>query len=397
MLTGRPAAVVMAVPPLVAIVVRLHRRLPSVTARLRASSFRFPEGTSTSIAVLIDSDQPTTFADVHCELDPRLVLVDGSPSATVCAGPDHQSALAFTVQAPRWGVYEVGPVTATTRTSGGLFITRTVVVPATKLTAVPDETVFTSRATMPLPRPLVGSHLSRAAADGVEFADVRPYIAGDSLRRVHSRTSARRGSLYVTDAHPERTSEIVVLIDASAEVGPVGATTHDIGVRAGATIARHFVDRMDRVGVLRIGVASHWLPPRAGRMHLHRIVDELVAVGAVPSVDDVATPIPRIPVRGMVIALTPLIDDDVISALAAWSRQGHGVVVIDTLPPGLVPDVHGPMAAEAVLLWSAQRASLLRRLGVAGVPTVQWAEGRGVDAMLSIVQRRLVRMPKVRA
>ena len=46
--------------------------------------------------------------------------------------------------------------------------------------------------------------MARAKGDGIEFADIRPFVPGDRVRRINWRASARRPGLWVNESHPER-------------------------------------------------------------------------------------------------------------------------------------------------------------------------------------------------
>ena len=52
----------------------------------------------------------------------------------------------------------------------------------------------------------------------MEFADLRPFMFGDRVRRINWRASARRGELWVNEQHPERNVDVVLFVDSFAEV-----------------------------------------------------------------------------------------------------------------------------------------------------------------------------------
>jgi uncharacterized protein (DUF58 family) len=49
-----------------------------------------------------------------------------------------------------------------------------------------------------------GNQVARQKGTGIEFADLRPFVHGDPVRRVNWRASARRAELWVNESHPER-------------------------------------------------------------------------------------------------------------------------------------------------------------------------------------------------
>ena len=62
-----------------------------------------------------------------------------------------------------------------------------------------------------------GNQVAREKGDGIEFADLRPFVPGDLARRVNWRASARRGELWVNEYHPERNSDVIIFLDTFVE------------------------------------------------------------------------------------------------------------------------------------------------------------------------------------
>ncbi|GIX48838.1 MAG: hypothetical protein KatS3mg131_3049 [Candidatus Tectimicrobiota bacterium] len=122
-----------------------------------------------------------------------------------------------------------------------------------------------------LPRPLpprrthasFGHYVSRTAGEGLEFAGIRAYQAGDRLRRVHWRASSRRQALYVNDYYCERNADVVIVLDTLADAG-VHDRTLDAAVRTAAALAVHYLHHKDRVGLITYGGICTWVSPGLG-------------------------------------------------------------------------------------------------------------------------------------
>ena len=95
-----------------------------------------------------------------------------------------------------------------------------------------------------------GNEVSRHKGEGIEFADIRPWAAGDPLKRVNWRASARRNELWVNESHPERNTDVILFVDSFAEARSGDEGTLDLAVRATATLANAYVGRRDRVGLI---------------------------------------------------------------------------------------------------------------------------------------------------
>jgi len=76
---------------------------------------------------------------------------------------------------------------------------------------------------------------------GFELHGVREYEQGESLRRVHWRSTARRGQLMVKELEDAPRDEIAVLLDADA--ASVVGESFDVQVRAAGSILESYVRR----------------------------------------------------------------------------------------------------------------------------------------------------------
>nr|WP_281372849.1 DUF58 domain-containing protein [Kineococcus aurantiacus] len=106
-----------------------------------------------------------------------------------------------------------------------------------------------------------GSSASASAAAAPDDVSIREYRVGDDLRRVHWRSTARRGAVMVrSDEHPGR-PDVVVLLDTrtGAHAGPGAASSLEWAISAAASVAAHLQRRRHRVRLLHDGAFD---PPR---------------------------------------------------------------------------------------------------------------------------------------
>ena len=113
-------------------------------------------------------------------------------------------------------------------------------------------------------RAFAGNQVSRARGEGIEFADLRPFVPGDRIRRINWRATARRGEPWVNETHPERNSDVVLFLDTFVEARAEDEGTLDHAVGAAASLAERYLGEKDRVGLVSFGGVINWLPPRAG-------------------------------------------------------------------------------------------------------------------------------------
>jgi uncharacterized protein (DUF58 family) len=90
-----------------------------------------------------------------------------------------------------------------------------------------------------------GRRLLLRRHSGFELHSVREYQQGESLRRVHWRSTARRGQLMVKELEDSPRDEIAVLLDADSKA--VLGESFDVQVRAAGSILEAYVRRGRRV------------------------------------------------------------------------------------------------------------------------------------------------------
>ena len=94
----------------------------------------------------------------------------------------------------------------------------------------------------------LGEHPAHVAGDGIEFAGVREYVPGDRQRRINWPASLRRGRLQVNTFAAERSQDVILLLDATTDIGEPGSSAIDLALRGATATARACLAARDRVG-----------------------------------------------------------------------------------------------------------------------------------------------------
>jgi uncharacterized protein (DUF58 family) len=224
-----------------------------------------------------------------------------------------------------------------------------------------------------------GNRVARIRGDGIEFAEVRPFAPGDVIRRVNWRVTARRGSLYVSERHPERNADVILFLDTFSDVGDAYENTLVLAVRAATSLAARYLERKDRVGVIGFGGVLSGIGPRLGTAQLYRIIDSLLSSEVTLSyVNKDVRFVPRqlLPAKALVIAITPMVDERSIVALFDLRRRGFDLIVVDVSPVPFAPPGDNAVDALAHRLWRLRREALKARFEGLGVPVSEWQEGQ---------------------
>jgi uncharacterized protein (DUF58 family) len=275
----------------------------------------------------------------------------------------------------RWGAHRVGSLRLRSRDAWGLFTYYREILPDLGFKVFP-ETAALRALLRPVETQLgFGDLVSRRKGEGLEFADLRPMVHGDDPRQINWRVTARGRNVWVNDRHPERNSDVVLLVDTLAEPRRGVDVILDLAVRAAAALAAGHLRRNDRVGLVSFGEPVRWLQPGMGDVQRYRILDTLMesrsrrqmywrGVNAVPR--------RALPAKALVIGLSPLLDDRVINAFADLRGRGFDLAVVEIPAEPFVAHPTTPEERLARRIWELQRHATRNRFVRHGIATVRW-------------------------
>ncbi|HEX2236711.1 MAG TPA: DUF58 domain-containing protein [Actinomycetota bacterium] len=394
---GRVELVALAAAPLTAIVAGLALARPrALDASLALSQARCLEGEELEAVVELSGDARTG-ADIAIALSHGLAPCAGTVAAA-WLGDDGTAAVALPLAARRWGLARVGPVAVRAESTGGLVSFERVFDLAEAVRIYPAAERLRKELSPPQTQVFTGNYVSRAAGDGLEFASVRPFAPGDSRKRVNWRVTSRRRELHVNEFHPERNADVVLFLDSFADVGEPPNTSLDLSVRAAVALARHYLGRKDRVGLVAFGGLLGWITTGTGQAHLYRIVDYLIGVQATLSYarkDIQYLPRRSLPQLALVVALSPLLDERALQAFVDLHARGFTLVVVDTLPETSIQPRPTAEDRLAFRVWRLARAARRGELQAAGIPVVSWTGELPLETIAAQLPP-LERMPRAR-
>ena len=127
---------------------------------------------------------------------------------------------------------------------------------------------------------LAGEYVSVFRGAGIEFDEVRPYVAGDDVRSIDWNVTARAGTPYVRRYVEERQLTLMLMADVSAsqDFGSVTRSKREAAAELCALLAFTAIRSDDKVGlVLFHSDVEQYIPPRKGQKHALRVVREVLA------------------------------------------------------------------------------------------------------------------------
>jgi uncharacterized protein (DUF58 family) len=321
--------------------------------------------------------------DARWALEPGRGIEPGSAIAV------NGQAARFTFTIDRWGKRKLGTVTVSLHdrwrlTEGRVEFLLPTIDCYPSPAAQRNEVVLSK-----LPNRL-GEHRARVPGDGTEFTGVREFVPGDRQRAINWPASTRLGRLQVNTFAAERSQDVVLLVDATSDVGEPGHSALDLGLRGAAGAARAHLAARDRVGVIMYQWGgAQWLAPSLGRRQVYKIIDALLQSQAGYQRGAVFSRLPRaaLPPGALVIAFSPLLDGRFVEALRDMRERGFALIVVDVLntePP------HRRAFADnlARRIWRLEQEAIRFSLRELGVPIVAWDGAAPLDLPLAPYTRR---------
>jgi uncharacterized protein (DUF58 family) len=363
-------------------------RPPLVRADVELGAERALEGDELEVRVGLAAEVGAERIEVLLELPRELVPVDGVNPLMVRLADGERRELVVRIRCARWGAFRVGRVYLRSQDGFGLLRHECALDQRSPLKVYPS-----AESVRNLLRPLetqvfAGNHVARQKGEGIEFADLRPFVPGDRIRHVNWRASARRGELWINEHHAERNADVVILLDSFAEARRGDRSTLDPALRAAGSLAARYLRQKDRVGFVTFGGILNWLLPSTGAVQLYRIVDAMLDTQIVLSYAwrDVGT-VPRrtLPPQALVLALTPLLDERSEAALLDLRGRGFDLVVIEISPMSMLPPPRGELGVLADRLWRLRREAVRGRFERAGIPVAVWGDETSLAAALEEV------------
>lgn len=266
-----------------------------------------------------------------------------------------------------------------------------------------------------------GLHRSPHLGLSTDFAQHRPYLPGDDLRRLDWRLWGRTDRLYLKEFEAETNASVTVLLDCSRSMNYTsgGLTKLDYGRYLAACLLWFSRGQRDRVGLVTFdSEVLAYVPPSAGHlMHAMHAIDRATAgrPGALGA--PLASAAGLLSRRGIVVVVSDLYEepDAVAAAVRQLRRRGSDVIVMHLLDPAeitfpfedaasfedleseeRVPVVPTQFAAEYRGMVEAHVASLRRLLGRDGVDYTLLDTSKPLDHALFTYLASRQRLARVR-
>ena len=386
----RPELAIVAVPFALSLALGLRRtEQPVIAAALRLDDERVVERQEIPARIEVGATSSVERLELRLVLPEGVVVADGPDAFAVRLRAGEERSLPVALRCSRWGLYDVGELEFRARDALRIVTWEGTVGEARQLKAYPQAEAL-SRILPPRDTQVfTGSEVARSKGDGIEYADLREFVAGDRLRSINWRATARRGALVVNEQHPERNTDVVLFVDSFADVRRAGRSTLDDAVRATATLASRYLERRDRVGLVTFGGVLRWLQPGMGTSQRFRLVETLLETGVEPTYtwrDVNVIPARILPPKALVLAITPLLDRRFVATITDLRARGFDLAVVEVDPVSFVDAGGTEPERLAYRLWLLDREVLRARLARLGIAVARWGDDTELDSALEGVR-----------
>lgn len=382
--TRRPEFAGLAAPAVLLLATWRTERPGQVSVRASMASTVVVEGIEATVGIEIRGLEDFSAALV---IEPADTVSAGAAVHLPSGKPDRFAQLRLVPM--RWGRRSLGLLVLTFtdryRLSEGKVLVQLPAVNCRPQPAQLTGSVVLSR----LPSRL-GEHPARVTGEGGEFAGVREFVPGDRQRRINWPATTRQGTLHLSTFAAERTQNLVVIADETADVGEPGSSSLDLVLRGAAGVITRYLTARDRVGLIIHARSLTWIGPGQGQRHASRLLDLMMAS---PGWDRVVslTRLPRaaLPPGALILVFSPLLDPLFIEALRDLRERGFSVIVVDVLnaEPSRSRSTMSKLTRQ---MWRLEQEAIRFSLTQIGVPVVHWDGDSSLDEPLAPFTRRVV-------
>ncbi|SDS32408.1 Uncharacterized conserved protein, DUF58 family, contains vWF domain [Paenibacillaceae bacterium GAS479] len=256
-----------------------------------------------------------------------------------------------------------------------------------------------------------GKRIYRRQRGGTEFDAIREYAAGDDIREVNWRATARTGRLLTNLYRPEKGKTLVLLLDCGRQMGVEldGQVKLDRSLEAALTLAAAALRQGDQVALIAYSSSVKlFIPPGRGLAHLQTLTRS--ASGISSDYAEAGTSVglgfllKRIRKRSFAVLFSDMdhyLHDTELLAYAAKVRKQHHLVLMSLQNPVMRqleetrPDTLSEAYVQSVAAsYALERQLLVRRMGSTGIPMLDTAPDQlavsAVNTYLDIRDRGLL-------
>ena len=268
---------------------------------------------------------------------PSMQIVDGQLSRHIYLASGEQAAMKYTFQVGR-GIYAWKAIRVVATDPFSLFEQNLDWPAPAEIMVRPRSIRLRNLPLKPqMTRHILGSMPARLAGSGTSFFGIREYQAGDPLRRINWRMTARYPrKLFTKEFEQDEIVDIGLILDSRKLEGDDAGedSIFEHAVCATTSLAEFFLREGNRVGLLIFGEKMTAVFPSSGKKHLFQIYRYLAQASAKKSI-----PLEylnyfsyRLFPRGSIIFMISPFGYRDLPTYSRLAAEGHQVILISPNP-----------------------------------------------------------------
>lgn len=330
-------------------------------------------GDSISVTIRVTNDAGRDLKDVEVEdrVPFPLAPEGGLNSVPLSLRPEEVMEWTYRISPAKRGYYVVGPILIRYTDMLGFYRKRIQRMEQDSFTVLPT---IEKIGKLDLRARRVGAWSgqvpSRRVGVGTEFYELRLYNAGDELRRINWKASARAGHLVTNEFESEHVTDVLIIVDSGEDVtsSMFEFDLTEFQLTLAGSLSSQLLLQGNRVGLAIYGAMRAWVDLAFGKRQLVKILDNLAMVKAGPALLPMSYAVESVVVsimasKSLIIFISPLLNEDSASVIRSLAEKGY---VIICFTPTLEQVTGTDPKALAVRILSAQRrANAIRADSVA--------------------------------
>jgi len=182
-----------------------------------------------------------------------------------------------------------------------------------------------------------GSHISNRRGHGLEFAEFRPYTAGDDFRHIDWGIYGRSDRLYIREFRDEQDLNVAVILDTSASMAhPAGESKFELARDVALSLGYIALSDGDTVTFSLLGQKNS--PRYTGARAISRAINELKKVkpeGSHSMLEETRAAIARLKLPGKCFLISDFLFDseEQFAMLDLLRAKNFEIVVLQILAP----------------------------------------------------------------
>jgi uncharacterized protein (DUF58 family) len=126
---------------------------------------------------------------------------------------------------------------------------------------------------------LMGSYRSIFKGQGIDFEEVREYMAGDDVRSIDWNITAKMNRPFIKKFREDRELTVLLVVDVSASLdfGSIALSKREVLTELSSLLAFSATRNNDKAGLLLFSDrVEKFIPPAKGRKHILRMIRDLL-------------------------------------------------------------------------------------------------------------------------